>query len=825
VLTRCPSDEDFHEFAASEGEDRAALEAHAATCGACRARLADERGDAALFAELRAATHSAGGAPEIPGYRIEAELARGGQGTVYRALQLATNRAVALKVLGSSPAASSARARRRFELEVELGARLAHPGIVTVFDSGIAEGAPWFAMELVEGEPLDDFVARRRLALDRRLALFLELCAAVAHAHRSGILHRDLKPSNVLVDGSGRVRVLDFGTALALGARAARRRTAPGEFLGTLAYASPEQVSAGAEACDTRSDVYALGVVLYELATGALPIDVDGSLAEVVERITRGTPVPARRLAPGLSRDFEALLTKALAREPERRYASVEAMARDVGRLRTHRPLEARPAGPLRALGLALRRHWRAAAVAGLVFGLATLLAGEALRSRLAAAREREQVALVRSVFEDVLAAAAPQRMGGDAPLREVLALAAREIETSLADAPDVQAGVRFTIGDTYRRLLLPGEATTHLRAALERFRAVGADPLEVARCLDALGAALTELGNAEAIAVQEEALALRRAHLGDADPRIAASERALALALAAQPRDADLDRARALLESARERFRRAHGEAHVEVAETELALGRLERWSGATGAERLAWVVSIFERPENARDPRRIACLTELARRLQEEQRLDEAEEVLARVERLAQELYGDELATDVLRQQANVRFARGDFGGAEELTRRALAYELRHWARRRQEEAPVLLDVAARLEAAHAPQREPPYVEAFRHLRRFEGDGAFELAQWMNGIVVTLAPVGRLTESEALLTEALAIRCRAWGADCPIRQRTLDLLGETRLAAGRPAEARAPLEESVAIAERRGEPETAARARELLATAGERP
>jgi hypothetical protein len=166
----------------------------------------------------------------------------------------------------------------------------------------------------------------------------------------------------------------------------------------------------------------------------------------------------------------------------------------------------------------------------------------------------------------------------------------------------------------------------------------------------------------------------------------------------------------------------------------------------------------------------------------------------------------------------------------GAEELTRRALVFELRHWSENRPDDAPAIERVAEGLEAAHPPESEPPYVEAFQLLRRFQGDGAFELASWMNGIVVTLTPQGRDTAAEALLRESLNIRCRAWGSDCPIRERTLYLLARTLLSGERASEARPLLEESIAIAERRGEPAGAHAARELLSqccdtVASERP
>jgi tetratricopeptide (TPR) repeat protein len=667
-------------------------------------------------------------------------------------------------------------------------------------------------MELVAGETLDAFVARAMPALEARRSLFLELCTAVAHAHRSGVIHRDLKPANVLVDEGGRVRVLDFGTALPADAR---RLTAPGEFLGTLAYASPEQVSGGSEACDTRTDVYSLGVVLYELVTGSLPIDVDAGLAEVVRRIGHEPPRPAGPI----ERDLAAILARALEKEREHRYPSVEALARDVKHFLAHEPIETRAHRTGYVLRMALRRHRRSVGAAALVLVLGTLLAGALARERWNARQAGEQARLVRGVFEDILAAAAPQRMGGDAPLRDVLALAAREIEKTLEDAPDAQAAVQLTIGDTYRRLLMNAEAEGHLRAALARFRAAHEDGLDTARCLDVLGQVLSALGSPEAVAVQEEALAIRRRLLGDADPLVAESERGLAVALVSQVREDNTERARALLASALARFRAALGDEDVEVAETRLALARLERWEGEAGEGLLDQALAVFERPENARDPRRIACLTEGSLRLQTQGRFDEAEALLARAQDLTQELYGDELATDMLRRQANLRFARGEMEAAEELTRRALVFELRRWARNRPDDAPAIERLAVRLEAARPPASEPPYVEAFQLLRRFQGDGAYELAAWMNGIVVTLVPQGRHAESEALLREALHIRCRAWGSDCPIRERTLVLLAEALRAQDRAGEARAPLEESIAIAERRGEPESAAPARELLA------
>ncbi|NOT30044.1 MAG: tetratricopeptide repeat protein, partial [Planctomycetes bacterium] len=283
---------------------------------------------------------------------------------------------------------------------------------------------------------------------------------------------------------------------------------------------------------------------------------------------------------------------------------------------------------------------------------------------------------------------------------------------------------------------------------------------------------------------------------------------------------------------SALARFRACFGEQHLEVAETRLALARLASWSeGSEAAEHFAAALLFLERGTDegnadegnageggarAREPLLIECLTLYSGFLQARRRFEEAEAPLARAEELTRELYGDELTSEILRRRAQLAQVRGELESAEELGRRALVFELRRWVTTRPDEALEVERVLDVLERAGASER--PYVAAFQLLRRFRGDGSFELAGWMNGLARLLADQERHAEAEALLREALHIRCRAYGADCPVRQRTLFSLGQLLERTERTREAVPLLTESLAIAEKNGDERDAAETRAAL-------
>jgi len=301
------------------------------------------------------------GAPELVDYQIVGRLGEGGMGVVWRAVQRSTRREVALKVL-SAATVGSERARRRFEREVELAARLEDPRIASVYDAGVENGIPYYAMQLVEGRPLDDFVRDTQANPRAILTLLRSVCEAVQHAHQRGIIHRDLKPSNILVREEGEPVVLDFGLAKAIEkSEDAAGVSIAGQVAGTPAYMSPEQAAGQDEKIDTRSDVYTLGVILYRLLTGQSPHDLTGSSMEVMRRIAEQEPKRPRQSSRDATRvidtELETLLLKCLSRDPDRRYDSAGALAQDIGNYLSGEPLLAKRPTATYIIRKRLRRH------------------------------------------------------------------------------------------------------------------------------------------------------------------------------------------------------------------------------------------------------------------------------------------------------------------------------------------------------------------------------------------------------------------------------------------------------------------------------------
>jgi len=308
---------------------------------------------------LEAAAALAGPVPDrIGSFQVVREIGRGGMGRVYLAERVdgQFEQRVALKVIQHGTPGIL----RRFVEERRILALLEHPGIARLVDGGIAAGGlPYFAMELVEGEPIDRYCDMNALSLDRRLELFIDVCDAVSYAHQHLIIHRDLKPSNILVSTDGRVKLLDFGIAKLLGAQASADATRTEFSVMTPEFAAPEQVRG--DSVSTATDVYSLGVLLYRLLAGERPYDVRGKSPADIERIVCGEvpPKPSSKAPASLQRrlvgDLDLIVMTALHKQPDRRYQSPTALAHDLQRFREGRAIRARPDS---ARYRALRRSW-----------------------------------------------------------------------------------------------------------------------------------------------------------------------------------------------------------------------------------------------------------------------------------------------------------------------------------------------------------------------------------------------------------------------------------------------------------------------------------
>lgn len=428
-----------------------------------------------------AAAEGAPAGPQRTGkYTIVGVLGEGGMGVVYLAEQDRPRRKVALKVI--RPGLLTPRMLRRFEHESQILGRLQHPGIAQIHEAGMADHGsgpqPYFAMEHVEGLPLAEYAKAKALPTRARLGLFIKVCEAVHHAHQKGVVHRDLKPGNILVTADGQPKVLDFGVARAVDSdvQSATMQTDMGQLVGTLPYMSPEQVAGDVTELDTRSDVYTLGVILYELLSGKLPHAVSGkTIPEAVRIIGLEEPVPLSVANSTLRGDLQTIVAKALEKDKLRRYQSASELAADVIRYLRDEPISARPPSSWYLFRKFAARNRAlvggvAAAFVLLALGVVgtTWQAVEATRGRkqadvqkgvamAAEGRAREESDTSKEINDfliSMLNAVNPEEAQGHEPtVREIVDKAAAGIGDRFKDRPRVEMAVRETIGHTYSGL------------------------------------------------------------------------------------------------------------------------------------------------------------------------------------------------------------------------------------------------------------------------------------------------------------------------------------------------------------------------------------
>jgi len=490
-------------------------------------------------------THDGNDQPEQIGpYRIQEQLGEGGMAVVYLAEQYEpVKRSVALKIL--KPGMDSKQIVARFESERQALAVLEHPNIAKIFDGGIAEnGRPYFAMEYVDGLPITEFCDAHCLDTDTRLRLFIDICRTVQHAHLKGLIHRDLKPSNIIVgfvDNEAQPKVIDFGVAKATEESIAEAtlQTRVGQFIGTPHYMSPEQTGSTGGDIDTRADIYSLGVVLYELLVGTLPIDLttvrDVALAGVIQEkvppkpsnrftslgATRDEVATARDTNPQelirrLKGDLDWIVMKAIEKDRSRRYETANALAMECERYLNHEPVLARPPHPGYVLNRFVRRN-RVIVAAASVAVLAILAGAIAASLGYLRATEAEQVARqeaetakqVSDFLVGLFEVSDPsEARGNSVTAREVLDAAVNDIDNELQGQPNVEARLKQTMAKVYMNLGLYRDASELARSALEIRRGHAGKPAELAASLDVLGELQRELGDpGVALALHKEAV------------------------------------------------------------------------------------------------------------------------------------------------------------------------------------------------------------------------------------------------------------------------------------------------------------------------------
>ena len=742
-------------------------------------------------------------------YRIIRLIGEGGMGAVYEAEQDQPRRRVALKMIRSGWA--SPELIRRFELEFQTLGRLHHAGIAQIYDAGSIETLfgpqPFFAMEMVDGRPLLEYAGERNLGLRERLALMIRICEAVEHAHQRGIIHRDLKPGNILVEESGQPKILDFGLARATDSDVeVTRQTDAGQILGTLPYMSPEQVLADPLALDTRSDVYALGVILYELLAGKLPYQISRNFPEAVRIIRQVDPTPLSTVNRSYRGDVETIVAKALEKDKERRYGSAASLAADIRRYLEDRPIAAKPASTAYQLKKFARRN--KALVAGVAAVFVVLVAGlaissfEAVRARRAERRAQAEATTSKAVVDflrnDMLSQAsstAQASMGvspdPDIKVRTALDRAAQNIEGKFKGEPEVEAAIRQTLGQTYFDLGLYPQSQSEMERSVELYsRTLGSDdPKTIEATLGLAESLFNRDKDSESAALYQKALETSRRVLKPENPTTIRAMIGLARSYRFIPDNPGKhSEAESLATQALELSRRAFG---PESPDTLLAMDELSAAYEISGrnSESLPLDLESYQisrRVLGKEHPQTLRRAANLSMTYDELGRYSEGEAIDSESLEIQRHTVGpehpDTLTT--MYRLTSVYLHTGDYATAETLARQALEIKLRNYGENDRRTLNSLYELA------YAYRGEHKYAEAEalgkRELEgrvRTQGPEHRETLIAMEQLTVTYMLEKKFAETVNLKRKLYEVSLRLYGAQ---DSRTLDELGNLGIVYG---------------------------------------
>jgi non-specific serine/threonine protein kinase/serine/threonine-protein kinase len=713
----------------------------------------------------------------------------------------------------------------RFEAERQAVAMMDHPSIAKVFDAGTTDrGRPYFVMEHVPGLPVTAYCDKERLDLEQRLHLFLQACDAIQHAHQKGIIHRDIKPSNILVEHVGDQhvpKVIDFGIAKAMGFQLTERTlfTERGQLIGTPEYMSPEQAEGSELGVDTRTDIYSLGVVLYELLAGVLPFDPQAfrdkgfseiqhvirdveppkpstrlsalnggtradpeSTAALVARDRRTDPRTLRRRLTG---DLDWVVMKALEKDRSRRYATASELATDLRRHLEHVPVAAGPPSATYRIRKYVRRHRLGVAAASIV--VVGLLAAVALsmgfalseaRQRRAAHTEREIAQAVNEFLNrDLLAAIAPsieKGRGKDVLMRDVVDRAADRIEEASGSGgrfennPLVEASIRQTLGSTYNRLGEYASAEPHLtRALVLRTRALGKEnsrTLSTMRSLAWLYQEQARYDEAEPLAL--ESFELRQRVLGEEHPDTLDSMALLGFLYTLQGK---YDKATPILVRALEYQQRILGEEHLDTLETMNSLGVTYNKQARYDAAEPLYVktLEIRKRLLGVENPATLDTMNNLAVLYRVQERFGEAEPLYLETVEIRKRLLGEEHPDTLgtINSLAHLYLYQQRYDEAEPLFVEVIELQTRVLT----EDHPRTAGSITNLAILYAVQgrfddAEPKFLKAFEIRKRVMGENHPQTVLSMNNVGNNYLDLGRYEEAAAILEDAVAVAPRAW-------------------------------------------------------------